>query len=190
MKQKSTDWFTSQRSAGKRRGPGLHLNPTCPPPLHPAWTLLQPWHKPSQQCHTPVFWYGFCSPPDQKRLRGPRPPGSNLIKGFFLCNTALTHECTQHKSQQTGPTRRTAWLRPILVSLSRFTTTSRRRHKAASCFFVVFLTRESPKNSKIRAAKIKASLKERHRLRCSCVPLIMLPLLHPWLSSFHFWCKS
>lgn len=83
MKRKNTDWFTSQRSAGKHRG-------TWPAPPHPTWTLLQPWHMPSWQCHTPVFWYWFCFYQTRQQLRGPPPPESNLSKGFFSCATQLS----------------------------------------------------------------------------------------------------
>lgn len=68
-----TDWFTSQRSVGKRRARRIHLN--APLPEH--------WHMASCQCHTPSFAHWLSSPPGQKQLRGTRPPESNIIKVVF-----------------------------------------------------------------------------------------------------------
>lgn len=128
----------SRRSAGKHRGPGIHLNPTCPPPTTPPELCCSPGTCPRSNV-TPRY-ADTGSVPHQIRNGWGDLALQNLIslRVFFLCNAAPTHECTQHKAQQTGPPRWTAWLRPILISLSRFTTTSRHRHKAASCFLSSF----------------------------------------------------
>lgn len=102
-----------------------------PPPEH--------WHMTSLQCHTPAFADWLCSPLGQKRLRGTRPPKSNIVKVVFR------HERTQSSPVTACNIRPNTWGPldglhgcSILISLCTFTAISRHYHKAAAYILVSF----------------------------------------------------
>lgn len=110
----------------------IHTEVRDPP--HPTWTLLQPWHMPSWQCHTPVFWYWFCFYQTRKRLRGPPPQESNLSKGFFSCATQLSLRSVRNiKPNKQAPA---DGLHGCIPSWFQYTLLQpkQRHQKATSCF--------------------------------------------------------
>lgn len=82
----------------------------------------------------------------------PRPPESNLIKGFF----SVPHSSHSWVHAAQGPTNRPLWMDCMAASHPDFIKQVHNHitpsPQSSFLFFVVLLTRASPKNSKIRAA--------------------------------------